>query len=373
MGMTLKGLTSKDLRDVLLVSGTALEVLDPEEQLSAVLYLLEKIFKTGNNNFYFAGISGQSLNLDRVISRGIESKFFPMFKDYYYQFDPFYQILSSNSAPTVVVRDHSKNKGKLIEYYNDFLKPQRITHQMSIYLKSKRRFIGVLGLYRPLTASEFSPLDQAKANMMAPYLGGALENALISEQKIKQDAIIDTIAIDMPFKGIIVLDESLELIYHNNYASRVFSGLTSKKKQGSPSSQLPQEIYLHCKDLLRQSSSGEATVPPKKQCDLRYQNANKKLPIDLRVITYQNQKPLLLLCFTPKECKRALFSRIRQYGLSQRQAEVVCLLSKGLTNKEIGNKLFISRYTVENHLKAIYKKMNVKNRTELSYLTQQVP
>ena len=61
-----------------------------------------------------------------------------------------------------------------------------------------------------------------------------------------------------------------------------------------------------------------------------------------------------------------------QYGLSQRQAEIACLLSKGLTNKEIGSKLFISRYTVENHLKAIYEKMNVKNRTELSYRLQKV-
>lgn len=368
LGMTVKEMTSRDLRDVLLVSGTALEVPDPEEQLSAVLYLLEKIFKTGNNNFYFASNSGQSLNLNRVISRGIESKFFPMFKNYYYKLDPFYNILSSNPAPSVVVRDHSQNKGKLIEYYCDFLKPQRIHHQMSIYLKSKRRFLGVLGLYRPPNASEFSPLDQAKANMLAPYLGGALENALISEHKIKQDAIIDTIATDMPYKGIIVLDESLELIHHDNHASRFFSCLTPpKREQGLPSIQLPEEIYSHCKDLLRQTSTDEDSVPPRKRFELHCQKDNKKLPVHLRMITYHNKKPLLLLCLTPPECKRNLLKRIRRYGLSQRQAEVVCLLSKGLTNKEIASKLFISRYTVENHLKAIYEKMNVKNRTELSY------
>ncbi|MBU4425245.1 MAG: LuxR C-terminal-related transcriptional regulator, partial [Proteobacteria bacterium] len=36
------------------------------------------------------------------------------------------------------------------------------------------------------------------------------------------------------------------------------------------------------------------------------------------------------------------------------------------------NKLFISKYTVENHLKSIYEKMDVKNRTELSYRLQQM-
>ncbi len=87
--------------------------------------------------------------------------------------------------------------------------------------------------------------------------------------------------------------------------------------------------------------------------------------------TYRSKKPLLLLCFDAEKYEFNLLKRIKQYGLSQRQAEVVFLLSKGLTNKEIGSKLFISRYTVENHFKSIYEKMNVTNRTELSYRFQQ--
>ncbi len=372
-GMTLKEMTSRDLRDVLLVSGTALEINDADEQLSEVLYLLEQIFKTGNNNFYFASSSGQSLNLSRVVSRGIERKFFPKFKKYYYKLDPFYKILSFNSPPTVVVRDHSKNKGRLIEYYSDFLKPQSIHHQMSIYLKSKQRFLGVLGLYRPPNANEFSSLDQAKANMLAPYLAGALENVLISEQKAKQDAIIDSITTHMHYKGIIVLDESLELIYQNKHATRFFSYLTpQEREQRLPSRPLPKEVYLHCKDLLRVAPADEDSEPSRKLFELHCQTENKKLPIHIRVITYRNKKPLLLLCFAPEEYESNIIKRIMKYGLSQRQAEVVSLLKKGLTNKEIGSKLFISKYTVENHLKSIYEKMNVKNRTELSYRLQQM-
>ncbi|QXE18900.1 response regulator transcription factor [Clostridium sp. 001] len=37
----------------------------------------------------------------------------------------------------------------------------------------------------------------------------------------------------------------------------------------------------------------------------------------------------------------------------------------GLSNKEIGNKLFISPNTVKNHVYNIYKKVNVKNKVEL--------
>jgi DNA-binding CsgD family transcriptional regulator len=371
---TLKEMTSRDLRDVLLVGGSALEIKEADEQLSEVLCLLEQIFKTGNNNFYFACSSGQELDLNRVVSRGIDRKFFPRFRKYYHKLDPFYNILSLGPLPTVIVRDHSKNKGRLIEYYSDFLKPQSIHYQMSIYLKSKHRFLGVIGLYRPSNAKEFSSLDQAKADLMAPYLAGALEKALISEQKTEQDAIIDSIISDLPYKGILVLDRSLKPIFQNHYAVRVMSHLNQPRSgQEIPLRSLPREIELRCKELLRFTQPNEDTEPPQQHLELVCQPENKKLSIHLRLITFSAKNPLLLVCFAPEEHGCDLMKRMRQYGLSQRQGEVVLLLSKGLTNKEIGSKLFISKYTVENHLKTIYEKMNVKNRTELSYCLQQTP
>lgn len=49
--------------------------------------------------------------------------------------------------------------------------------------------------------------------------------------------------------------------------------------------------------------------------------------------------------------------------LSERELEILQLIAKGLTNKEIGDKLFISVNTVKTHVLKIYEKLNVKNRT----------
>lgn len=51
--------------------------------------------------------------------------------------------------------------------------------------------------------------------------------------------------------------------------------------------------------------------------------------------------------------------------LSRRQSEILCLLSKGYTNKEIGARLFISKRTVEGHRRNIMNKLNVKNTVEM--------
>jgi len=54
-----------------------------------------------------------------------------------------------------------------------------------------------------------------------------------------------------------------------------------------------------------------------------------------------------------------------QKGLSNREAEVAELVTKGLSNKEVANQLFVTEKTVKFHLTNIYKKMNVKSRTQL--------
>lgn len=51
-------------------------------------------------------------------------------------------------------------------------------------------------------------------------------------------------------------------------------------------------------------------------------------------------------------------------SLSKREYEILVLVSQGLSNKEIASDLNISRYTVESHIKHIYRKLEVCTRTK---------
>ena len=50
-------------------------------------------------------------------------------------------------------------------------------------------------------------------------------------------------------------------------------------------------------------------------------------------------------------------------ALSARETEVLCLVSGGLTNAEIGKRLFISEATVKTHLLRVFNKLDVADRT----------
>lgn len=50
-------------------------------------------------------------------------------------------------------------------------------------------------------------------------------------------------------------------------------------------------------------------------------------------------------------------------SLSEREGQILRLVADGLTNREIAEHLFLSRYTVESHIKRIYRKLAVSSRT----------
>jgi two-component system, NarL family, nitrate/nitrite response regulator NarL len=52
-------------------------------------------------------------------------------------------------------------------------------------------------------------------------------------------------------------------------------------------------------------------------------------------------------------------------SLSRREHEVIALISEGLKNKDIGERLFISETTVRHHLTSVFEKLEVSNRLEL--------
>lgn len=53
-----------------------------------------------------------------------------------------------------------------------------------------------------------------------------------------------------------------------------------------------------------------------------------------------------------------------QEMLTHREQEILSLVAQGLSNREIAEQLCVSRYTVESHIKHIYRKLSVSKRTK---------
>ena len=54
----------------------------------------------------------------------------------------------------------------------------------------------------------------------------------------------------------------------------------------------------------------------------------------------------------------------RRAGLTRREVEVLALVAKGLSNREIADRLFVSEHTVHRHLSNVYTRLGVASRAE---------
>ena len=55
---------------------------------------------------------------------------------------------------------------------------------------------------------------------------------------------------------------------------------------------------------------------------------------------------------------------VQTRGLTKREIEILNCLSRGMIDREIGAKLFLSEATIKTHLKAIYRKLGARNRAQ---------
>ncbi len=65
------------------------------------------------------------------------------------------------------------------------------------------------------------------------------------------------------------------------------------------------------------------------------------------------------------ELARGISGRRRAEGLTPSEERVAALAGSGMTNRDIAAALFISPKTVEVNLSRIYRKLNIRSRTEL--------
>ncbi|CAH0994079.1 HTH-type transcriptional regulator MalT [Emticicia aquatica] len=68
--------------------------------------------------------------------------------------------------------------------------------------------------------------------------------------------------------------------------------------------------------------------------------------------------------FTNKKGFKLNEIEVQKLGLSKRELEVLHLMSTGLSNQEIAEKLFVSLNTIKTHASNLFEKLDVKRRTQ---------
>jgi DNA-binding CsgD family transcriptional regulator len=166
--------------------------------------------------------------------------------------------------------------------------------------------------------------------------------------------------------GILIFDGNNRLLYSNKKALEPFPYFEELVRSGEED-EIPVEIIKLC-NTLRKNARGAGPVTNFSSVLI----GNKAgPPCSVRAFfigTNGNQTHSHIIALVEKinEKKDLVFDQVKsRFMISNRELEVLKLICGGLSNREIGERLFISEYTVKDHIKNIMSKMGVRSRALL--------
>lgn len=374
-------LSRKDINDVLHLISFCRLSLKTRENFKDLLAEILKVFRS--NDAIFFSVSQDLNDLSRVDSVNSYSlygdkAYLVQYANYYWRYDPLYQTqFYPKPIKPVFKTDDIIPYSQMVKlkYYDDFLRPQNQLGELVIRLCSNKKFLGAISLQRSKEQPRFDNRDIQKAAILVPHLLNAFETAdwlsNIDEKRILLESWLESRS-----DGIILLDAELQPLYYNSMAKRIcqcLSGMAAEALHNTDGEDisLPSVIIKDCMSLGRPFEDGS---PPGNHVH-RIINAknNKRYYIKYSLISSPSQVPSapgFVVCLEDIDRPGRVTEEVlaEKYGLSRQEASVAQYTGIGLTNKEIAEKLFISPFTVQNHLKSIFEKMEVKNRTQLANL-----
>ncbi len=340
---------------------------------STLRYLMN-ILRASHAAFYLTDSKSKSINLDTGLGYGIDfSSLRTQYRQHFEPLDPFHQHSTEKVGVTLlseVVSEQSFVKG---EFYNDFLKQQDILHALNISLTANGDCIGVVALCRSASEPNFTLKDKAKAICLRPFLNKALRRRITYEHANELSWLLSTSLQELDHVGVILLDRNLNEVYSNVTARRLLASF-----DGSPGSsnspitdghiKLPGPLISLCRQQFQITYSEENTG--REISSLIINSGRASIRVKVKKVSGrffgEHRQYLCMNIYCSEETSFQLpLTRVTEFLLTAREIEVVQAIAKGSSNVQIGKDLFISCNTVKNHLKNIFAKVGVCNRTEL--------
>jgi DNA-binding CsgD family transcriptional regulator len=374
------GLTGKDYRDILDLVYLANRCEDTESFINMLFPSITKVFHAECATFQL--VKGYPQHTEIVESRSFradshsfyEDKFYPiLYKDSFYQHSPLLNEAISSSKTVLRIGDSiSLRDWERSDFYNDFMLPQQLYWELFLTLRWKTNLEGMITLWRSKKQPDYEDKEFSKAVRLASHLGVVVHNiCLVSRINTGGNHSLSTDEANS--EGLLWLDHKFAPSFFNVKARNICLQLLSNMPYNTSDIErgefpIPSCIIEDCSDLLDLGRREEQPIlSPKER--IVFTESGKKFRTECSLIWKADQinsKPNFIVTLSDLSEEKKLETTLQsRFQLSRRELDVIYYLTRGLSDDEIGEKLYISRQTVHTHIKNIYRKLGVKSRIEL--------
>jgi DNA-binding CsgD family transcriptional regulator len=241
-------------------------------------------------------------------------------------------------------------RGEHSTVYKRVLRPRGLEHQLRAALVVENTHWGLLHLERrhpDFSASELTLLDT-----LVPQLAHAFRRWILS------DPTQPTTTVTAAVPGVIVLDQDNEIDSISPEAEHWLS------EWGFADLRIPPSAIAAVVGAARaRTDRNHSEITPGARVRLP---TGTWLHVRATNLTRPNGEPRTAIVLERASHDQVAPLIARAHQLSHRETQIALLVVRGLSTNEVAAKLFISPYTVQDHLKSIFEKVGVRSRRELA-------
>jgi DNA-binding CsgD family transcriptional regulator len=243
--------------------------------------------------------------------------------------------------------------------YREHTGPLGLHHELRGACSVGKERWGGLDLTRERGRPDFDEREVMLLRRLTPHLGAALRAAaLLSEVSLEaqEDGI----------PGVLVLDHWRWSVSHYNATAERLLGELEALRPGWQEGDLPVALTAVAGAVRRalkpESERDQASVP--RLCVRA--RSGRWLTLQGTLTEARPGRPSeIMVIIEPAGPKEITWIKATAYGLSDREKEVVELVVRGASTKQMAATLYISEYTVQDHLSNIFDKVGVRGRKAL--------
>ena len=242
--------------------------------------------------------------------------------------------------------------------YRELLKPFGFAHELGGVFADGSAW-GRMDLVRGPGHPDFSDREAGFIRRTVPHVSAGLKAAVLRSR-----ASIEPAANDAP--GVLTLDHRGHVLSHTPSVEQLLSELEELSPFWRESRNLPVAVGM-VRNAVRRALAPESDRDSNSVPRLRVRTRSGRwLTLYGSLTEPSDGRPSeTVVVVEPTKPEEVAWLNAASYGLSPREEEVVKLVVRGLSNRQISQTLFISENTVQRHLSNIFEKVGVRGRKGL--------
>lgn len=266
--------------------------------------------------------------------------------------------LARRRAPVGILSLATRGHPERSIRWREYLSVVGTPYEMRAAMVSRGRAWGCVVLHRTEGSGDFGPGDARLLARLSRPIADAMHQSLRTDAARRGE--------DDAAPGLLVLDRHDDVLMMTTRAAVLLQPLLRSERIERV---VPVAVLSLAATTRSAAGAGRTAPAVHVPTEAGWLTLHGSVPDGVRAGT-------VAVIVQPTERSEAAPLRLQAYGLTAREREVALLVAQGLDTATIAARLFISAYTVQDHLKMIFAKTATNSRRELRarvFFSDQLP